>query len=231
LLRLVADNGITTKAREGSPFGSSVVRLCGCGAFRRDRRTLRVRGGCMAPQPQSHRDDPAPRAQLLDQLLRTKRPQLLGQARRHSRRAQDAEDALGDACVQFLRFYDSSSERDPLPWMLVVVKRCAWAIDRRRKGRESGIRVSGGELSANEPMIVVGDERSGPVERIERSEESAQVLALVEELKSDERTALILFGLGYSYAEIAELRGWTMTKVNRCLSEGKAKVREWLGRG
>lgn len=185
----------------------------------------------MAPQSQSHREERARRAQLLDELLRNRRSQLLRQAHRHSRRAEDAEDALSDACVQFLRFYDSSTERDPLPWMLVVVKRCAWAIERSRKGRKSDYRVSGGEPSANMLEIVVPEERCGPLERAERSEESAQVLALIEQLKPDERTALILFGLGYSYAEIADLRGWTITKVNRCLSEGKAKVRQSLGRG
>jgi RNA polymerase sigma factor (sigma-70 family) len=185
----------------------------------------------MPPQPQSQRDERARRAQLLDQLLRKKRAQLLRQARRHSRRADEAEDALADACVQFLRFYDAGTERDPLPWMLVVIKRCAWAIDRRRKGRESQTRLSGGEPSTEELEIVVAEDRSGPAEHAVRAEETARVIALVEQLKPDERTALILRGLGCSYAEIAELRGWTWTKVNRCLSQGRAKIRERLKRG
>ena len=29
---------------------------------------------------------------------------------------------------------------------------------------------------------------------------------------------------GYSYAEICELCGWTYTKVNRCLAEGRARL-------
>jgi DNA-directed RNA polymerase specialized sigma24 family protein len=31
---------------------------------------------------------------------------------------------------------------------------------------------------------------------------------------------------GLSYTEIGELRGWTYTKVNRCLSEGRAALRQ-----
>ena len=57
--------------------------------------------------------------------------------------------------------------------------------------------------------IVVADERRGPAELTERAEEAAKVIAMIEELKPDERTALILFGLGCSYKEIRELRGWS----------------------
>ena len=45
-------------------------------------------------------------------------------------------------------------------------------------------------------------------------------------LKPDERRALILKGEGYSYREICERTGWTYTKVNRCLAEGRARLRQ-----
>ena len=38
--------------------------------------------------------------------------------------------------------------------------------------------------------------------------------------------ALILQAQGYSYAEIQQLCGWTYTKVNRCLAEGRARLRQ-----
>ena len=44
-------------------------------------------------------------------------------------------------------------------------------------------------------------------------------------LKPQERQALGLFALGYSYGEICDLTGWTHTKVNRCLAEGRAALR------
>ena len=45
-------------------------------------------------------------------------------------------------------------------------------------------------------------------------------------LKPSERRALSLLALGYSYREICEQTGWSYTKVNRCLAEGRAALRE-----
>ena len=151
------------------------------------------------------------------------------QARSHSRRPEDADDALSDACVQFLRFYNGQAGEEALRWMLLVVKRCAWAIRRKGVARESRhlIVLREGERSET----IVPDERSGPAELAERAEETAKVLALVEQLKPDERTALILLGLGCTYAEICELRGWSRTKLHRCLNEGRARVRKLMKRG
>lgn len=47
-------------------------------------------------------------------------------------------------------------------------------------------------------------------------------------LKPHERRALRLQAAGYSYREIAELSGWTYTKVNRCISEGRRAFRKAL---
>lgn len=110
--------------------------------------------------------------------------------------------------------------------MMVVVKRCAWAIGRRAKTREARYEVADTERFDEELAVVVREERSGPAELAERSEETARMIEMIDHLKPDERTALILFGLGCSYAEIGEVRGWSMTKVNRCISEGRARLRK-----
>jgi hypothetical protein len=47
-------------------------------------------------------------------------------------------------------------------------------------------------------------------------------------LKPDERKAIALFAYGLSYEEIGEREGWTHTKVNRFLSEGRQRLRELL---
>ncbi|HEY5709319.1 MAG TPA: sigma-70 family RNA polymerase sigma factor [Solirubrobacterales bacterium] len=164
---------------------------------------------------------------MLDRLLRTERARLMRQARFHSRRREDAEDALNDACVQFLRFYDGPSGDDALHWMLLVIKRAAWAITRQTAEREERYR----RTIAEGLEMVVSREGTGPAELVERTEDSAQVIELIEQLKPDERAALILLGLGCSYAEIGELRGWSRAKVHRCLKEGRARVRQLLERG
>ena len=185
----------------------------------------------MASPPQSRRVERERRAQTLDRLLRAERGRLMRQARFHSYRHEDADDAMSDACVQFLRFYDGPAGDDALRWMLVVVKRCAWAIRRSTVARESRYRRSARDREDELVEAIIPDGRHGTVELLERAEETAKILALIEELKPDERTALILFGLGCSYAEIRELRGWGKAKLNRCLTEGRARVRELLERG
>jgi RNA polymerase sigma factor (sigma-70 family) len=155
-------------------------------------------------------------------LLLTERPRLLRQVRHHSERPEDADDALADACVQFLRHYTGpSGGEDALRWMLTVSKRCAWEITRRRRER--------GDLAPTVPFDESGEELGSGVgdtaDSVERREEVDEVLAAIERLAPDERTVLLLFGLGFSYEEIARLRGWSYAKVHRRLSDGRARVR------
>ncbi|HEY2333633.1 MAG TPA: RNA polymerase sigma factor [Solirubrobacterales bacterium] len=183
-------------------------------------------GGRMASQPRNQRNQRGRRGAILEALLDSERSSLLRQARGHSKRVADAEDALGDACVQFLRFYDGRPGRDALRWMQVVVKRCAWEISRGRKSRVTVTTRRNGDIAP-----YVRDERSGPAELAERFEEAARAIELLDGLKPAEREALILLGIGYSYKEIAAIRDWSMRKVNRCIIEGRAKLRELLERG
>jgi RNA polymerase sigma factor (sigma-70 family) len=185
----------------------------------------------MASPPQNQTSGRERRALLLDQLLRTEHRRLMSQARYHSRRTEDAEDALSDACVQFLRFYDGGADDHALRWMMLVTKRCAWAIRRKAMARESRYRVIAPDRDDEPADANIPDIGIGPAGSVERAEETAKVLSLIEQLKPDERTALILLGLGCTYKEICELRGWSNTKVNRCISEGRARVRELLERG
>ena len=151
----------------------------------------------MAPR-EDPRTDRERRALILAELLEGQRGRLLAQARRHSVRFEDAEDALGEASVQFLRFYPGPAGPDALHWMLTVVRRSAWEIGRRRRRREAR------DVAAD----VEPPGGPDPLERVARSEEAAELAAAINSLKPDERAALLLFGLGLPYKEIAELRGW-----------------------
>lgn len=161
---------------------------------------------------------------MLAELFASEHRALVRQARKHSRRAQDADDALSDACVQFLRRYEGPAGRDALRWLLVVTKRCAWEVGRKTRARESRT-LTGVRRGAADVGFIVADHRRGPAESLERYEDRAEARALIERLESDERDALILQGLGYTYEEIAELRGWTRRKVDRCLTRGRARMR------
>jgi RNA polymerase sigma factor (sigma-70 family) len=186
----------------------------------------------MASRPQSPGPDAA-RAALLDRLLHHHGARLRRQAARNSSRSADAEDALQDACVQFLRSYNAPLELSAaLPWLLLAVKHSAWKLGARRRRCEALVALSPTDAPDGErPALIALDERPGPLERAERSEHLAERRSALAQLKADERTALLLFALGFSYREIAERQGWTHTKVNRCLSEGRAALRELASEG
>ena len=103
--------------------------------------------------------------------------------------------------------------------MHLVTKREALAVRRERE------RMLAAELPTEVPSNA-----TCPAERAERRESARERARALHRLKADERRALVLFGEGYSYAEISELTDWSHTKVNRCLSEGRARLRQlgWL---
>jgi RNA polymerase sigma factor (sigma-70 family) len=185
----------------------------------------------MAGQPKSASAAQAGRAALLERLLVREIEVLRAVARSNSENEADADDAFQNGCVSFIRFYEGG-DKEAFLWLRLVIKRFAWQIgnERRRRGSvQHVVSVEPGELTGLE--IVLVDERAGTEELVERAEALEERIALLEELKPDERTTLILIGLGATYSEIAELRGWSHTKVNRCASEGRARLRELAERG
>ena len=185
----------------------------------------------MAGQPKSASAAQAGRAARLERLLAREGGEVRAVARSNSANAADADDAFQEGCISFLRFYEGGEE-GAVAWLALVVKRFAWQIgnERRRRGSVQHVLAGEpGELTGRE--IVLADERAGTEELIERAEALEERIALLGELKPDERTTLILIGLGATYAEIAELRGWSRTKINRCAAEGRARLRELVERG
>src|SRR5437868_2077039 len=67
------------------------------------------------------------------------------------------------------------------------------------------------------PEIAAASAGEGAAER-EQAERGAEALG---RLKPQEVRALVLKARGYSYKEIADICGWTYTKVNRCITEGR----------
>lgn len=148
----------------------------------------------------------ARRAEALNELLTRHRPALQHQAARHAPRPAEAEDALQDACVQFMRAYDGPPGRDALRWMMLVVKRCAWGIGEREPPTDRrALSVTDAPSDGGNALIMLVEDGPDPHETVERSERCRADLAAVDRLKPDERTALLLLGLGYSY-HYADLR-------------------------
>ena len=179
------------------------------------------------PDPETSRR----RARILEQVLAEGRAALRRQADRSAPQTADADDALQEACLQFLRYYDGAPGEAALRWLMLCLKHRGWEIAQRRLRRESFTALSATDADDPSARIVRPLSREpGPEERAERGEEVAAFFAALARLKPDERAALLLLGLGYSYAEICARRGWSHTKVNRCLAEGRAALRA-LGEG
>lgn len=185
----------------------------------------------MAGQPKSSDVRAEPRVRMLEGLLTREREALRRIARANSANAADAEDALQDGYIAFMRFYEGGEE-GALAWLRLVVKRFAWQISRNARRRGSlrhVVTVEPSELSERE--VVLADSRPGTDELVERADALERRVELLGRLKPDERATLILIGLGATYKEIGELRGWTQTKINRCATEGRARLRELERRG
>ncbi|MGD9737317.1 MAG: RNA polymerase sigma factor [Solirubrobacterales bacterium] len=174
----------------------------------------------MASQPES--EQAGRRAAILEQALTEARAALRNQARRHAPGEAEAEDALQEASIDFLRFYDGPSGVDAVRWLNVAIKHRAWEQGRKQRLARQRTMIE----SEDGPEIQIPANTPDPAERVARGEQVERFIAAMMQLKPDERTALIMFGLGYSYRDICERRGWTYTKVNRCLAEGRAALRK-----
>jgi RNA polymerase sigma factor (sigma-70 family) len=147
------------------------------------------------------------------ELLARHGAHILATARRYAATAEDAEDAYQRGLEILLTKAPTTSEDDLVPWLKTVVKHEAFAL-RRQRDRHSPV-TDDGELSERgTPAAATHDQ----AERYERLRQGAEAL---RQLKPQEIRALLLKAEGYSYAEICELTGWSYTKVNRCLTEGR----------
>ena len=138
---------------------------------------------------------------------------LLALARRYSYCADDAHDAYQRALEIFLRRAGSVDPARAPAWLRTVVKHEAMAVRAARARIVGPVEVDLDRSEARE--LVPADELAAASERDGRS---AEALA---RLKPQEVRALVLKARGYSYREICEITGWTYTKVNRCLTEGR----------
>ena len=139
--------------------------------------------------------------------------QILATARRHAVTPEDAEDAYQRGIEILLTKAPSTDEDDLVPWLKTVVKREAWAL-RRQRERYSPV-TDDGELRDRPASSAVTDEQA---ERLERLRLGAEALG---QLKPHEVRALRLQAEGFSYREICAMTGWSYTKVNRLLTEGR----------
>ena len=145
-------------------------------------------------------------------------------ARRYSICADDAEDAYQRA-LEILLTKAPPIEGDALVrWMQTVTKREALAVRRQRERLLGSPRAPGhGDDADRDPLEFIASESPGPNDRLARRERVARSGEALRALKPQEVRALTLKAQGYSYAEIGEITGWSYTKINRCMAEGRKR--------
>ena len=139
---------------------------------------------------------------------------LLRVARQYALCADDAHDAVQRALEIYMRRVDSLDPATELAWLKVVVKHESLAV---RRGR-AGVASEDVDLDA-----VPAEAQRSVEERFESNERVERSAEVMRRLKRDEARALMLKAEGLSYNEIGERLGWTYTKVNRCITEGRRR--------
>jgi RNA polymerase sigma factor (sigma-70 family) len=165
-------------------------------------------------------------AHLLEDILRESGAVLRRQALNHTRPIDLADDVLQRAYELFIERFRPPYH--PLAWLMTTIKREAWAQARhpsRTREIPTCTRRPGGD-DGHDFGECTPDPGAGPPERALERENVDNIRSHFRGLKPDERTALSLLAFGYSYAEIGEIKGWTRTKVNRCIAEGRAALRD-----
>lgn len=143
-------------------------------------------------------------------------------ARRYSFDAEDADDAYQRALEIVLTKAPTTDLRELIRWTQTVTKHEALAV---RGSREKLLGYQRKREGAEDPVALIPAASAGPDEQVERREDVARSREALQALKPAELRALGLLAEGYSYVEIGERTGWSQTKINRLLAEGRARFR------
>jgi RNA polymerase sigma factor (sigma-70 family) len=156
--------------------------------------------------------------ELVLRLVGSQADSLLRVARRYSLCADDAHDAYQRALEILMRHAARLDPERAAGWLHTVVKHEALAINRSRR------RIVG----SSEPDLDALEARTSasPEERVLAADRVARSAEALHGLKPQEVRALWLKALGHSYEQICEATGWSYTKVNRCLAEGRKSFLE-----
>lgn len=142
-------------------------------------------------------------------------------ALRYSLCAADAEDAYQRSLEIMLQKAPTADRGQLRAWLHTVIKHEALALRRQRERALAG--------AGDEPQEPVAD-AAPPLDELASGRERSRLTAeALTQLKPSELQCLLLKALGYSYDEIAERTGYSWTKVNRSLTEGRRRFLDHFG--
>jgi DNA-directed RNA polymerase specialized sigma24 family protein len=138
-------------------------------------------------------------------------------ARRCTQSPDDALEAYSQALLKLVRYKDDLRADTAHFWLFEVVRREAALV---RKQRRRLVAVDDSEL-----QLLIAETAESAEERVLGLDVASRAGEALAALKTDEARALTLQAAGLSYGEIAAWLGWTATKTNRALTEGRAGFR------
>lgn len=154
-------------------------------------------------------------------LVQQHAAELLRFARRFCHCADDAHDAYQRAAEILVRRMRVEPPERPLSWMRTVLRHEALSIRAERERLVGRFEV---DLDRHEDRHV-----ADPAERVVGHERLDHAAEALRRLKPQEVTALVLRAEGLSYKEICARTGWTYTRCNRAVTEGRRALLERLG--
>lgn len=149
-------------------------------------------------------------------------------ARRYSLDGEDVEDAFQRTLEIVLTKAPTTDPRELIRWTQTVIKHEALAVRRNRERLLGVAAIPGAAGPPRDPIALLPARGDGPDEQAERREDVARTREALQALKPAELRTLTLLAEGYSYAEIAEITNFSLTKINRCLAEGRERFRSIL---
>jgi RNA polymerase sigma factor (sigma-70 family) len=140
-----------------------------------------------------------------------------------------ARDAVQDAFLRALRFFDHLQGEEARPWLLAIVRNSCYSLLGKR--RQLGEQVEFDEERDSEfAEPSVGADGGDPEAQLSRKIESARLDAAIERLPSVYREVIVLRELEeLAYAEIAQIANVPVGTVMSRLSRARALLRARLG--
>ncbi len=155
------------------------------------------------------------------QLVQEHAAELLRFARRFSHCPDDAHDAYQRAIEILVRRMRVDPPAQPLSWMRTVLRHEALAVRSEREQLVGRVEI---DLDRHEDRAV-----ADPAEHAVGHERLRHTAEALRRLKPQEVTALVLRAEGLSYREICSRTGWTYTRANRAITEGRRALLKRLG--
>ncbi|OJU79714.1 MAG: hypothetical protein BGO11_01665 [Solirubrobacterales bacterium 70-9] len=151
-------------------------------------------------------------------------------AQRYSICTDDADEALQRGLEILLQKAPTDDPRELVRWTQTVVKHEALGVRAERERILAGPAAATGEADHEDWVAMLPADVDGPAELAERQETVERSREALATLKPQELRALTLLAEGYSYREISQITGYSATKVNRALAEGRERFRRFLVR-